>query len=891
MKISKFTLLSLLSVLIITSCNPFNSSSELSSETTILSEIPSSSEPPVSVSVTERYSITFYSEGGTSVNKITAEAGDTITKPSDPIRQGYRFIDWYEDKGTWANAFVFDVMPERDVVLYAKWDAIAMSEIDAYNADLALRSKPNHLYIHYLRFENTVNEYAKWDIWVWPDKKTGRIFDFVKDGNDIYTDIYGGAMIEVDLGYTYTDGGHDGSGNKTNAEVSFSVNEVVVERIGFLITYKQSRTSGAHWTSDGGDKFLLTAEAMAFSLNDSLHVFAVQENTRNFTYNYTGEEFQNPYETDDGNNVSSIYNDVDSSGVQAPISASSPLFKQKGVGYQIMVASFADSDGDGMGDIRGIINSLTYLKNLNVEVLWLTPVQLSDSYHGYDTIDYYNIDPKFGSKTSPHAVNGVVTTASANNDYLELLSAADALGMSVVMDLVLNHTSINNLLFQESLSLDPEYRAYYHWRNTKPNANWYQYSNYEYYYYGKFASSMPEFNFDYQKTRDKIVDIMTHWVNRGVSGFRIDAVKHVYMKEEVTPAAGDKIITDGGNSEYDSNLTKNLHFFKELNKRLKEVNPNVFIVGENFDGHAYHVAPYYEGLDGMLNFYMYYNLTEATVLGQKQDTPLTGTKLSGAKILGNDNFSEAGLQYGGNWNYNDTFKAYNRYRSGGSLTSGSAIDNNFTSNHDINRAINQANGNNISASNKALAEKQVLTYMAASLLLPGVSWIYYGDELGLTSNMPAGSNKDTPNIDRIFRQPMKWDKTGADTRTTAYSFSGGQTYDVAWDAYNLTLDGVVEQSADNNSLLSKVKQITALKATIPALKSGDFAPIDMSRYNNLDRVFAFSRTLGTEKYEVYINFSKWQNLNIKNVTGTVLLSFEGATMTNFYPWSVLVVKV
>ncbi len=780
-------------------------------------------------------------------------------------------------------------MPERDVVLYAKWQALSSNEIDAYNEDLAFRSKPNHLYIHYLRFENTVNEYAKWDIWVWPDKKTGRIFDFVKDGNEIYTDIYGGAMIEVDLKNSYNDGGHDGKGNKTTQVVNFSTADVVAARIGFLITYKESRSSGSHWTSDGGDKFLVTEEAMEFKLNDSIHVFAVQENTRNFTYNYTGEKFQNPYENDDGTNVSSKYSEVNSSGTPEPISATSPSFKEKGVGYQIMVASFADSDGDGMGDIRGIINSLDYLESLHIEVLWLTPVQLSDSYHGYDTIDYYNIDPKFGSKTSPNTKDGVVTSESANKDYYELLSAAKAKGMSVVMDLVLNHTSINNLLFQESLSLDPEFRAYYHWRNTKENSNWYQYSNYNYYYYGKFASSMPEFNYDYQKTRDKIVDIMGHWVDKGVEGFRIDAVKHVYMKEEVTPAVGDKIIKDEGNSEYDSNLTKNLHFFRELNKRLKAINPNVFIVGENFDGHAYHVAPYYEGLDGMLNFHMYYNLTEATRLGQSDDNPNTGTKLSGADNVTN-NFTEAGLTYGGNWNYTDTFKAYNRYRSGGVSETGAAIDNNFTSNHDINRAINHANGNNITSSNKGLAEKQVLTYMAASLLLPGISWIYYGDELGLTSNMPLGSTINTPNIDRIYRQPMKWDKDGKDVRTTAYSFSGGETYDVSWDAYNKTLNGVSEQTASTSSLLAKVKQITNLKSSIPALKSGNFAPIDMTRYHSLSRIFAFSRTLGSEKYEIYINFSKHPNENL-NLPGTVVLSFENGSKTRFAPWSVLVVKV
>lgn len=896
MKKKKIFLIALFSLLVVTSCKGNPSSSEpvsVDDESSIID----------STSLGEEYTITFYSEGGTSVSPLTAKAGEAITKPLDPVRQGFTFVDWYEDKVNWTTPFVFNVMPEKDVALYAKWTAVGIDEINAYNESLATRSKPNHLYIHYLRFNNTPTEYSNWDIWVWPANKTGRIFDFQKEGTSVYKDNFGGAMIEVDLKAVYTDGGHDGMGNRTDAEVNFSPNETLVEKIGFLITYKPSRTSGSHWTSDGGDKFLLTAEALKYALNNSLHIFVVQENARNFTYRYAGEVYDNPYLSDDGNSVSTKYNNVNSSGSQRAISPTSPLMKNKGVGYQIMVASFADSDGDGLGDIRGIFNSLNYLESLNVEAIWLTPVQLSDSYHAYDTIDYYNIDPKFGSKTSPHATNGEITQASANADYVELVSAAKNKGISVVMDLVINHTSINNLLFQESLSLNPDFRAYYHWRNTKENSNWYQYSNYNYYYYGKFASSMPELNFDYQKTRDKIVDIMSHWVNIGVEGFRIDAVKHAYMKEEVTMSSGDKIISDydsASKQDYSSNLTKNLHLFKEINGRLKDINPNVFILGENFDGHAYHVAPYYEGLDGMLNFYTYYNLSQATSMGgNPQFLSYNKAAIVSGANGGSDTFNEAGLTHGGKWNYNDTYKAYNLYRSGGTKTSGEAIDNNFTSNHDVTRALNQAIGwlntagdiirpGDVDQTNKVLVEKQAIAYMSGIILLPGLSWIYYGDELGLASNLPSGETLETPNIDRIFRQPMKWDKAGSDARTTAYSFTGGQTYDVSWDAYNTLLDGVLEQSANTTSMLNRMKGITALKKTIPAFKNGSYTPAPLSEYSNNNNVFAFRRTLGADTYSVYINLTNG-TVNT-NISGTFLLGIEGSTTTQLKPWGVLVVK-
>ena len=113
------------------------------------------------------------------------------------------------------------------------------------------------------------------------------------------------------------------------------------------------------------------------------------------------------------------------------------------------------------------------------------------------------------------------------------------------------------------------------------------------------------------------------------------------MKEEVATAAGDKIIKDTDaltGQDYSSNLTKTLSL-KEINARLKEINPNVFIIGENFDGHAYHVAPYYEGLDSMLNFYMYYNLSQATSMGGINDFNKAAI-VSGANTSGSVTFSE-----------------------------------------------------------------------------------------------------------------------------------------------------------------------------------------------------------------------------------------------------------
>lgn len=123
---------------------------------------------------------------------------------------------------------------------------------------------------------------------------------------------------------------------------------------------------------------------------------------------------------------------------------------------------------------------------------------------------------------------------------------------------------------------------------------------------------MPELNYDYQATRDVMFEIMNYWADVGVTGFRIDAVKHIFLEEEANNDRSDIIIKDeAGGSNYNSNLTKNLHYFRELNYKLKQNHPDSLLIGENFDGSAYQVAPYYEGLDSMLNFHMYFDIWNA----------------------------------------------------------------------------------------------------------------------------------------------------------------------------------------------------------------------------------------------------------------------------------------
>ena len=215
-------------------------------------------------------------------------------------------------------------------------------------------------------------------------------------------------------------------------------------------------------------------------------------------------------------------------------------WEENSVGYQIFIASFADSNGDGMGDLRGIINKLDYLSALGVDTLWLTPFQHSNSYHGYDIMDYFTVDPRFGTL----------------DDYRELLYKAHRKGMKVVMDFVLNHTSLSNPWFTKSQNLVKEtvtlpngskkeidYRNFYTWQNEeyiksidestqegrRAKKQWFKDAN-GYYFFSSFGSSMPELNFDNQATRDAILEVALYWMSFGLDGFRLDAVKKLLWK-------------------------------------------------------------------------------------------------------------------------------------------------------------------------------------------------------------------------------------------------------------------------------------------------------------------------------------------------------------------------
>lgn len=228
--------------------------------------------------------------------------------------------------------------------------------------------------------------------------------------------------------------------------------------------------------------------------------------------------------------------------------------------YHIFVGSFSDSNGDGIGDLRGIINRFDYLNDgmensgvsLGVEGIWLSPIFLSPSYHKYDTTDYYVIDPQFGTM----------------EDLNELIDLCHARGVKIILDLVINHTARNHQWFQSFSAAQKDgiendmYYDFYSWaEESTPGAAWYKVSGTSRYYEGNFSSEMPELNFDNETVRQAIVDVAKYYLDLGVDGFRFDAAKYIYYGNE------------GRNAE----------FWKWFMAELRNIKPDIYTVAEVWD--------------------------------------------------------------------------------------------------------------------------------------------------------------------------------------------------------------------------------------------------------------------------------------------------------------------
>ena len=346
--------------------------------------------------------------------------------------------------------------------------------------------------------------------------------------------------------------------------------------------------------------------------------------------------------------------------------------------YEIFVGSFSDSNGDGIGDLRGIINRMDYLNDgdpasglsLGVEGIWLTPIFESPSYHKYDVADFYKIDPDFGTM----------------EDLKELISLCRDRDVKLILDLPINHTSTENNWFktfgaahrmQNPANIYYDFYSYIGKDDPVPAGRTFtQLYRTDLKYESNFSDAMPEPNFDDPFVRETMLDVAKYYLDLGVDGFRFDAAKYIYF--------GDH--------------QKSMDFWHWYIGELKKIKPDIYTVAEVWDG------------DGIVDQYI-----PATNCFNFSASQVSGIIAETAK--------------GGNVNQ---YAAYmENYLSHISSMSDSAMNILFISNHDMDRAAGYLT---MASGNMAMAA-------SLYLLSPGSPFIYYGEEIGLRGSR-GGANTD-----------------------------------------------------------------------------------------------------------------------------------------------------
>ena len=410
-------------------------------------------------------------------------------------------------------------------------------------------------------------------------------------------------------------------------------------------------------------------------------------------------------------------------------------WRESGVCYEIFVRSFYDGDGDGIGDLEGLIEKLDYVNDgdpdtrtdLGASCIWLMPVAASPSYHGYDVTDYYRIEPDYGT----------------NADFKRLVEEAHRRGIRVLVDMVINHTSSEHPFFRQALR-DPDspYRAWYRWSPTPGPDNEYGDNNWrrspvrDEYYYGFFSPLMPDLDWETKAVREEMKRVATYWLDdMGADGLRLDAVRHL-MEEE---------------SGLSTNAPRTHDMLREYGAYVRSTHPGSFTIGEVFDTSDAILAYYPEQLDA----YFAFGVSDA-ILRAVRDGDGSGLLAAVARM-------QAAVP-GDRWAP-------------------------FLRNHDQTRTLTWLEGD---------VERAKL---AASLLLtlPGLPFVYYGEEIGMTGDKP----------DPRIRTPMQW------TPGPAAGFTTG----VPWEplqADSLTAN-VEAQEGDAGSILNLYRELIRLRAACPAL--------------------------------------------------------------------------
>ncbi|MFB1049792.1 alpha,alpha-phosphotrehalase [Paraliobacillus sp. JSM ZJ581] len=504
---------------------------------------------------------------------------------------------------------------------------------------------------------------------------------------------------------------------------------------------------------------------------------------------------------------------------------------KKAVVYQIYPKSFNDTTGNGIGDLQGIIEKLDYLQQLGVDVLWLTPIYQSPQHdNGYDISDYYTIFNAYGTM----------------DDFEQLLMEVHQRNMKLIMDIVVNHTSIEHEWFKEAkLSKDNPYRNFYIWKDGKNGqapTNWkskfggsaWQYDAIsDQYYLHLFDKTQADLNWENEKVRDALYEMMDFWLEKGVDGFRLDVINLLSKDQDfpdddgsISPGDGRKFYTDG----------PKIHtFLHDMNKRVFR-KYDMMTVGEmsstSIENCIKYTCPDREELDMTFNFH---HLKVDYPNGEKwTNAPFNFHQLK--QILSE---WQVKMYQGGGWN---------------------AL---FWCNHDQPRVVSRFG-------NDAIYHEESAKMLATTIhMMQGTPYIYQGEEFGMTNpgfdQIEDYRDVETLNMYQIkleegvskqqimdilkqksrdnSRTPVQWNNK----KNAGFSPSDHPWIPVAANYCTINAEAALK---DANSIFYHYQKLIRLRKTYDVITNGDYQLILPDHH----AIFAYIRNNGNEKIVVLNNF-------------------------------------
>jgi len=417
--------------------------------------------------------------------------------------------------------------------------------------------------------------------------------------------------------------------------------------------------------------------------------------------------------------------------------------------YEIFVYSFADSDGDGVGDLKGIEDKLDYLGELGVKNIWLTPIHPSSTYHKYNVKDYFSIDPQFGTVA----------------DFVSLTTKAKEKGLNILMDMVFNHSGIDNPWFAQAAfdfvsenssddSLKDLYVFSWDGKDISNTKAMYNVEGIDIYYECNFDRSMPEFNLESDIARAKHKEIMDFWLDKGASGFRFDGVAYYHL----------------------GNNAKCMEYCKYLADTARATKSDAKLIGEfwvNDQPTINTIAP-----TGMTGF----NFPTST-------SGVSTNPIFAMRSGNGGRFARA------------VADASQGFLSG---SNGKTLPSHFLTNHDQDRWAG------------SLADEQIKFAASAYLLTSGTPYIYYGEEIKMQGI------RQTAQTDINRRLPMQW-KSNANEDTARCKVGPGSDY----SGKQTTLGGL-EAIKDTSSVTYYYKELLAFRNRTEAIKKGYYRNVTPS---------------------------------------------------------------